>query len=274
MHRLITHRAGYILALICLCLSGCDFSTPASLQTSGTLPPGLSVEEYALNDMPEVEPLTFEPATGTQPQVLSKRERERSRHFPDWSYLNGMLVSRGDSRLIASDKVTYIERAENGQQVSVPIASSVEVTRDGKLIYGSPLGAAGPIPSLWGLWAYADHWTLEVAHLTEKRSFDNNLDYDVRGEVIQDGIPLNRQHGYEESFGFQLIKGEPFYFFRKQGRLGISYADREIMLGYTQIPHDECCSASALNPKSAENMVAFFAQRDGVWYYVEIGVFE
>jgi hypothetical protein len=33
-----------------------------------------------------------------------------------------------------------------------------------------------------------------------------------------------------------------------------------------------CCSAAALNPRSAKNMVAFFAQPGGVRYYVEIGV--
>jgi hypothetical protein len=29
-------------------------------------------------------------------------------------------------------------------------------------------------------------------------------------------------------------------------------------MGYSQIPHFECCSGAELNPISAENMVAFF----------------
>jgi hypothetical protein len=102
----------------------------------------------------------------------------------------------------------------------------------------------------------------------------NEIDFDVWGEVIQDGISLNKQHGYQEAFGFQLMKGKSFYFFKKRGRLGISYNGVEIPLGYTQVPHYWCCSAAALNPRSAKNMVAFFAQRGGVWYYIEIGVFD
>jgi hypothetical protein len=69
------------------------------------------------------------------------------------------------------------------------------------------------------------------------------------------------------------MNDKPFYFFKKFGRLGISYDGREIPLGYAEIPRYGCCSAAALNPRSAENMVSFFAQRDGIWYYVEVGVF-
>ncbi len=69
--------------------------------------------------------------------------------------------------------------------------------------------------------------------------------------------------------------GKPFYFFKKQGalgtpRYGISYAGQEADLGYTNILHYQCCSGSVLNPWSAAKIVAFFAQQDGNWYYVEI----
>jgi hypothetical protein len=70
------------------------------------------------------------------------------------------------------------------------------------------------------------------------------------------------------------MQGRPFYFFRQGGQIGLSYDSQQLLLEYNDIPHYGCCSAGELNPVSAQKMVAFFAQRDGTWYYVEIGVFE
>lgn len=279
MRRFATHSVWSITALICLCLGGCDFVNPVSPQTPLALAPKLSVEEYALKGMPEVEPLTFVPVKSTQAEILSKHQDKRDKRFPDWSYSNQRLVSRGDDQLTAIDNVTYAQYTDKGQEVSVAISSSVEVSHNGEIIYIIPVGTASTeaIPNLWGLWAYDNHWVLEVAHATQKGVFSDAIGPDVLGEIIQDGISLNKQHGYQETFGFQLMKGKPFYFFKKQGWFGISYDHREIPLGYAQIPHYRCCSASALNPRSAENMVAFFARRGTVrpvWHYVEIGVFE
>jgi hypothetical protein len=69
------------------------------------------------------------------------------------------------------------------------------------------------------------------------------------------------------------MQGKSFYFFNKQGHWGIIYDGQTLDLGYTNISHYGCCSASVLNPISAENIVAFFAQRGATWYYVEIGAF-
>ncbi len=70
------------------------------------------------------------------------------------------------------------------------------------------------------------------------------------------------------------MRGKPFHFFRKEGRIGFSYEGQEVLLGSDEISHYECCSGAELNPVSAENMVAFLAQRGGKWYYVEIGSLE
>ena len=92
------------------------------------------------------------------------------------------------------------------------------------------------------------------------------------GQITQDGVLLNDQFGYTEMFGFQTLGGKLFFFFEKDGLLGYAYNGQVVEAGYTVIPHYECCSAAVLNPQSAQNLVAFFAQRDGIWYYVEIGV--
>lgn len=221
-----------------------------------------------------MEPLSFTPRDATQAEVLSKHRGERGARYPDWAYANDELIARGDSQLKAREVFTTTEYIDQGQLVVEPVSMTVDVSRQGELLYSIALSPTGAIPARWGLWAYDDHWALEIAHVILTRISPHEIGSHESGEVIRDGVPLNQRHGYEESFGFQLMKGKPFYFFKKQGRLGISYAGQEIMLGYTQIPHHGCCSASALNPQSAENMVAFFAQRDGVWYYVEIGIFE
>jgi hypothetical protein len=91
------------------------------------------------------------------------------------------------------------------------------------------------------------------------------------GQVILDGVSLNQRYGYQESFGFQLLRGKPFYFFRKDGKIGAAYDGQAIPLGYDSIPHYGCCSAGELNPRRSGNMLWFFAERDGAWYYVEIG---
>ena len=85
-------------------------------------------------------------------------------------------------------------------------------------------------------------------------------------------LPKNNIGGIRCIIAFFL--NDLFYFFEKDGQIGISFDDEILMLGFEEILHYGCCSAGMLNPIQAQNMVAFFAQREGTWYYVEIGVFK
>jgi len=214
--------------------------------------PSLTVEEYALKGMPQTEPLTFEPVQGTMQEVLQRRQAERERRVRKTFGVEASVVLEGD-RLVAREVYTDTAAEQIG---------TVVVTYGGTVIYAVPLGRAGPMSKLRGVWAYDGHWYLEVA------------DSEGRGRVVRDGESLNERYGYEETFGFQLLHGSPFHFFRREGRIGVVYEGQEMLLGYESIPHYRCCSAAALNPVQAENMVAFFAERDGTWYYVEIGAYE
>lgn len=71
-------------------------------------------------------------------------------------------------------------------------------------------------------------------------------------------------------FGFQLLDGKPFYFFKKDDRIYISYDHQELPLTYDEIPHYQCCSAGGLNAVAGPNWVGFFGRRGEVWYYTEI----
>ena len=261
MYRPVTLSLWSIIAVICLCLGSCDSLNPVSPQTPLTLPE-LSMEEHALKSVPPMdESGTFVPVESTQEKILSKHQDERSKRFSDRPLPPKPTISLGGDQFIAATN-------ETNSKVSV------QVSRNDTPIYTVQVGDSSTTAALRGLWADDNHWILEVAHAARKFSFSNEIDFDVWGEIIQDGISLNRQHGYQEAFGFQLMKGKPFYFFKKRGQLGVSYNGVQIPLGYARVPHYGCCSASALNPRSAKNMAAFFAQRGGVWYYVEIGVFD
>ena len=232
-----------------------------------SIPSGLSVEEHMLIEAPHVEPLSFLPVQGSQEDVLRQHQQERGKRFAD-NYLveqgrGAMSVDWKGGKLIAKET-----RTGPDNRVGVEVISGAET------IYSTQLGDSSPLRPLQGLWTYGSHWILEVVHVSQQKSSENEVKSTWFGEIIWDGASLNEQQGYEESFGFQVMHGKPFYFFRKEGRIGFVYDGQEVSLGYTQIPHYECCSGAELNPIRAENMVAFFAQRDGKWYYVEIGMFE
>ncbi len=232
----------------------------------------LTIEEHPLKFEPTTDPLTFVPEQGSQAELLAKHQQERELPVPDNSMLfegqPAFSVQTGDEDLVAVE--TYNKTVEN-QTASQKV--TVQVLKGEKLILSIEAGDISPINNLRGLWAYSDHWVVEVAHVTLAPD-SNETPLEPNGEIFIDGKSLNETYGYDQSFGFQLIHGIPFYFFQQNGNIGISYNGEQIQLEYDQIPHYQCCSASALNPKSAPNMVSFFAQRQGTWYYVEIGVFE
>ncbi|HEX7620924.1 MAG TPA: hypothetical protein VF359_06965, partial [Anaerolineales bacterium] len=93
------------------------------------------------------------------------------------------------------------------------------------------------------------------------------------GEIFIDGQSLNDLHGYDESYGFQTIHGRPFYFYKRDGKIGVSYDGQEIAFAYDGVWHYGCCSGGELNPHIAQNIIGFFAWRGEQWYYTEIGVF-
>jgi hypothetical protein len=268
----INSRVHLIIAslFIFLCLGSCDSKSG----TQPSLPSGLSVEEYALKDAPSVEPLTFIPEQRTQDEILAKHEKERENTFPDNSFFDnyqpGRSVQMGNKKLVALETYTAGTVTSSGTFQKV----TVEVSLDGEVIYSIPAGDVSPISTIRGLWVYSNHWVLEIAHVTQTISPQNEISLDSIGQIIQDGELLNERYGYEEAFGFQLMNGKLFYFIKREDQIGISYDNHEVKLGYTQIPHYLCCSAAESNPKSAQRMVAFFAQRNDKWFYVEIGVYK
>ena len=146
-----------------------------------------------------------------------------------------------------------------GQLIAVAASATpgrVDVTADGHIVYTHYSDLFSVDEPVKGLWAWNGHWVLEVA-----------------GEIIVDGQSLNTQQGYAEAFGWQLIAGQPFYFFRRGDTLQVSYAGQDLPLQYAQVIHYRCCESSAFNAAANSHMAWFYALKDGIWNYVEIGIY-
>jgi hypothetical protein len=235
--------------------------------TPWIFPSGLSIEEHPLAKRPEIEPLVFYPLDAlTQTDVLQKRASQWVETLPPNVYYSvghgNLWVMQGNDKLEAVGGP-----AENGQVAA-------QVTRNGKVIFSKPIKTPGVTSEFRVLEVYDNHWVFEIAQ--EKAIQPNNQEVDsfFAGEIFVDGQSLNDLYGYDESYGFQTIHGRPFYFYKRDGKIGVSYDGQEIALGYDGVPHYGCCSAGALNPRMAQNIIAFFAWRGDKYYYTEIGVFD
>jgi hypothetical protein len=238
-------------------------ATPLGNELPLKLQNGLSIEEHLLSKAPDSDTRAFSTEDGsTQEAVLAKHAIEREKPLQPYdSFYHGWDVSafQGGNKLAVSDSSEY--NISSGEWDHF-----VQVNLDQKLIYTAAYHPAELTYSFRALWMDDQHWVLEVACETKPYPY-------AVGHIVMDGKSLNELYAYEESFGFQTMHGKFFYFFNRGGKIGISYNGQEIPLGYDNVLHYGCCSAGVLNPIMSENMVAFFAQRGGHWYYVEIGVF-
>lgn len=243
------HKFTLIAFTILICLIIITGCTPQP-----STPP-LTIEEHALASIGDLDLGDWMPVEGTRVEILAKHATERE-----------VSASEGVSTLsIGNDTLRAVETYEEKYV-------SVEVTRNDQQIFTTKTGVISPINNFRGLWAVDNKWIMEVAHVEEDPN-DPNAAFSIWGEIIQDGESLNQKYGYEEAFGFQILDAKPFFFFKKDGQIGMSYDGKETPLNFTEVPHYLCCSASSMNPRSGEKMVAFFAKRDNVDYYVEIGNF-
>jgi hypothetical protein len=267
-NRSLRVKACLLLQAVILLLASCASSVSPTIEPTPveqtaevmrSLPGGLTLEEHALAGPPALEPLTFTPVEGTQAEIEARHAEQREKRLP--------------TRLTTIDGLPAIRAAWDGRTLTaqVRIADSetqemtVELWDQERVIFSAPAGYPSPASPLQALWTFDGHWALEILLATPD---------DWIGQVYLDGRLLNEQYGYEQAFGAQPLGGKLFYFYQQDGEIGIDFDGQDALLGYSQVPHYQCCSGSALNPQQAWEMVAFFAQRDGAWYYVELGEFE
>lgn len=260
----MTIRAKILLILFIILA----FSPTCSVRRSSSLPEAeinsLIIEEYALESLTceaDPEARCFVPASSTFDEVMAVRASERAQPPESMYTIQKDTVSAPfkDKRLTAN-----LASVDIGDTTNL----NVKVDYDGETVFTRSLGPPSPNNPLQGLWVHDGHWYLEVV---ENNSGGNSPQ--ANGVVVVDGEVLHEKLGYDETFGFAILEGMPFYFFSKSGIIDISFDNKVVTVGYEHIPHNACCSAARLNPIRAANMISFFAQRNGVWYYVEAGVY-
>jgi len=222
---------------------------------------GLTVEAYWLEDgsWPDEEHIQSR-LTGSLPGWVMKRHESERKD----------LVRYEEAPLFQGKVLTARTNIDS------IVDATVEVRLDDEVVLSVPAGdlthSAG-MDAVFGVWVHGDHWYMEMAHVAYETE-GNIFKGITQGEIFRSGESLSQLFGYDETFGFQVLAGEPFYFFKKGGEIGLNYAGEEVMLGFDEVAHHYCCGFSLYNPTHYENMVAFFASRDGKRYYVEAGVFE
>jgi hypothetical protein len=148
--------------------------------------------------------------------------------------------------VLVGDKIAYLQPVGDANTVGVWVGDELVFRYH---IIG--LGPSNPIKALVG---YGDHWALEID-----------------GMVFIDGQSLNDQIGATEVFDWHILNSQPFYFFQKDQRYSISYAGETLPVTYDRVIHDLCCEPAGFNPGDNPTMTWFYALRDGMWTYVEIG---
>ena len=161
----------------------------------------------------------------------------------DWDMATSLFIPP----VFSGDDLLTVRWDDERSQAQVREGDGTIVSFASVFLTGSPVK---------GLWSWQGHWLLEVD-----------------GFLIRDGENLNERLGFEEIFGWQLLNGKPFYYFRRGPRVGISYDGQVLPVYYDDIVHYRCCEPAAFNNAGNEAMVWFYGLREGTWYYVEIGAY-
>ncbi len=159
--------------------------------------------------------------------------------------------------VLGNDLVYVDEKSAN------PNNPNMVVKRGDQILLDTPGMFPLPVPLFGNLWSDGQHWAVEIYHPHPNTVFEGD------GEVFIDGQSQNQAHGYQQTFSFASLGGQPFYFYQQGDKIGIDYAGQTVPLGFDEIEHYLCCSAGALNPVRYDRMVDFFARRGGTWYFVE-----
>jgi hypothetical protein len=231
-------------------LSGPSYNIPpGTIQPAEAITPettrwnDLTLEAYPIISASVDAPGNFE-FSGRIPQsVLEKRRSLRQAgQAQSWDSvtLGGKIY-----RLVE----TWVETPYGGQ-------TQAQVTLDGKPIYQYNLLPYAGSSHIYRLGNDGARWILEV-----------------NGMLVVDGKIINQEMGYEEVFDWSILNGKPFYFYTRAGQTYLSYDGQDLPEVYDQVFHKACCEPSMFNVGSSKDMVWFYALKEGVWYYVEVGDF-
>jgi len=150
------------------------------------------------------------------------------------------------------------------------IYTSAPVLYQGELLWARTYGDRVEIKKSDGsiIFTYTVPWVPN--HRSRFSAWNGHWILEVQNILIQDGEILNQKLDFEEMFDWHLVRDQPFYFFRKGSRFGISYAGQVLPLQYQDIRHGLCCGPAVDNPSIGNYSAHFFGKQADVWYYVAI----
>lgn len=133
--------------------------------------------------------------------------------------------------------------------------NNVNITRNGEVVKifsaSQPEVSGNPVVNFW---SWEGHWLLEMDNV-----------------VIQDGKALNQITESTEVFEWQLLNGQPFFLFLKNGKFGINYDGQDLPISYDSIIHNHlCCDPARYNIVSIPSGVRFFALKNNTWMLVYV----
>lgn len=128
----------------------------------------------------------------------------------------------------------------------------INVKKGNQILYAAPAVGPGGVAQSFCEWN--GHWVLETQEF-----------------VFIDGQNMNHELNYDEIFGWRLVNGKPFFFYRQNGFVHLSFDGHTLPIAYDNVPHDGCCEAgTAQDPRGNDSLVWFYGMRQSAWYYTEI----
>ncbi|MGV8027137.1 MAG: hypothetical protein AB2L18_11315 [Anaerolineaceae bacterium] len=170
-----------------------------------------------------------------------------------------LLQKAGVKEWLPGSSISFAPIYYQDELIYPVIASTIQIiSESGQMIYETSLPSNPVMNPIQTFQSWNGHWILEK-----------------EGKLIMDGESLNKELGFNEIFDWQIIRGEPFFFFQneKDGSYSMSYAGQKLEQQYDDIAHYQCCESGAFNPNGNTYMTWFFASRNGKWYYVEVGTY-
>jgi hypothetical protein len=239
----------FILVIALLVLSACVTPSTKSPNVPALTADKLVIQAYELSSKPDSDSTSFKSVDGC---AFTAADLEVGQPFPSKQVNDNIPLTL--SVMLGSDTIVA-EQVDSGNYILV--------TRNGKEIFRTDAGGISPMPPLQNLWAYDNHWILEINYFLADKPFN--------GQVFLDGVSIGQQNGYDEVFNFQTINGRPFYFFRHNGKVDAWFDGQVLPLGYDDVQHYVCCADSWLNPKAFQGAALFFGTKGKAWYFVRVG---
>ncbi len=271
-------KATILFVILMALLAGCITESPTEMVETMT-PTATKEPQSTRTAMPAIlERITLTPGTDG---ALSIKEHPLKAYEDVYFVLAkyedaewAPLPSRPASVEIGGEVISYREKvvpAVEEVEISFLLHVEVAIFINDEPWMNIPIGTLKASSIVYGIYTDGSSWYLEVDKGEAFYHEDGTLELPILGDIYRDGVSLNETEGYDESFGFAIINGSPFYFFVRNGDYYYHYNGNDYTLTYTHISHHMCCSGSLAEPRGLENQVVFFADRGDQRYLVILG---